>query len=337
MRSRRKKSAGPSGELLFSEHHLTDEALLLLLDGELTPRQAEVVSVHVRSCWSCRARKDAIGCSVADVVDYQTATTAAYLPPSLQGRGIFRARLSALAMEIGEPSLFRPWASGLSRFWKSCLVDRRVWTAATLVLGIVIPASYLLRKPAAAVSANELLGRSVASDLNSLKAVPQPAVIQKLRIRAGARVFTRTTYRDVMRKRFLSRTEGSSRDELEVKTLFLKSSFDWNEPLAPEEYSRWRISLSTKQDSIERVGNDLLKLETKTPTGPVAEASLTVRSSDYHAVEENLRLRDDSTIEVAELSYNVVASSSLAPDLFGLAAQPPAVGFPRYLHRSLCT
>lgn len=44
-------------ESLFSGSHLTDGALLLSLDGELSAREAADIETHVQSCWSCRGRR----------------------------------------------------------------------------------------------------------------------------------------------------------------------------------------------------------------------------------------------------------------------------------------
>src|SRR3954447_21545365 len=45
--------------------HLSDERLLLLVDGELAPRRAEAARRHLRACPHCRARFDRIEASAA--------------------------------------------------------------------------------------------------------------------------------------------------------------------------------------------------------------------------------------------------------------------------------
>jgi hypothetical protein len=75
---------------------------------------------------------------------------------------------------------------------------------------------------------------------------------------------------------------------------------------------------------VVRLGGDRLTLETTYSTGEVAEADLTVRTADYHAVKESFRLQDNSEIEVAELSYNVVPFASVPADIFGRPALPAA-------------
>lgn len=89
-----------------------------------------------------------------------------------------------------------------------------------------------------------------------------------------------------------------------------------------------RDGLAKKKDIVTELHGGLLKLDTSTSSGPVAEASLTVRADDYHPVVEDLRLRDDTQIEIAELSYDVVGLSSLRQDIFGSQVAPEPMRFP---------
>jgi hypothetical protein len=320
MRKPYRKPGGDACEKLFSGSHLTDEALLRSLDGELSPKEAADVNMHVQACWSCRSRRQAIGQSISDLVDYQNAVTAPYLPPSVDQRAEFLARLDALAVEIGHSSRLKSWLDGAIRLLRFGWTNQLAWIACVLVLIASIPIVYFLRTPPV-VSADELLNLTAASEVRSLKTTMEPVVVQKLRIRMGKKSLTRTVYRDVTRDRITSRTDASSIGETQIKVAYLKSSLDWNSQLDTNTYRRWRASLPAGNDRVVQNGPGELTLETTSSTGPVTEADLTVRISDYHAVSESFHLEDHSEIEIAELSYDVIPFASLPPSIFGVPAQ----------------
>lgn len=325
----RKPYSNPGGdarEKLFSGSHLTDHALLLSLDGELSSREAANVDVHVQSCWSCRGRRQAIGQSIADLVDYQNAVTAPYLPPPVEQRAIFLARLDALASEMGRPSWLRSRLDTAIRFLRLSQVNQFAWVAAALLLIVSIPLYNYLRTPPV-VSADELLSLTAASEARSLNTVAEPVVVQKLRIRMGKKTLTRTLYRDVAHNRTTSQTNTSSIGESQVKAAFLKTSLDWDFQLDTNTYRRWQAAHQANNDTVIRIGADQLRLETIPSVGPVTEADLTVRLADYHAISEDFHLQDHSEIEIAELAYDVIPLASLPPGIFGVPAQ---ITLPRF-------
>lgn len=311
---------GDEREKLFSGSHLTDHALLLSLDGELSSREAADVDAHVQSCWSCRGRRQAIGQSIADLVDYQNAVTAPYLPPPAHHRANFLARLDALATEIGRPSKLRNLLNGAIRVFRLGQINQFAWSACALALIVSAPLIYLLRTPPV-VSADELLNLTAASEVRSLKTASEPVVVQKLRISMGKKTLTRTLYRDIVHNRTTSRTDGSNIGEAQVKAAYSQTSLDWDSQLDASSYRHWRAASPANSDKVVRLGTDELRLETRPSTGPVAEADLTVRLADYHAISESFRLQDHSEIEIAELSYDVIPFASLPPGIFGVPAQ----------------
>lgn len=325
MRKPYSNSGGDARGRLFSESHLTDEALLRSLDGELSPKEAADVDGHVQSCWSCRGRRQAIGQSIADLVDYQNAVTAPYLPPPVEQRAIFLARLDALALEMGRPSRLRNCLNGAIRLLRLSQINQFAWTAGALVLIVSVPLIYFLRTPPV-VSADELLNLTAASEVRSLKTAEEPVVVQKLRISMGKKTLTRTVYRDVAHNRITSRTNAGNLGESEVKAAYSKTSLDWDSQLDANSYRHWQAASPAGNNKVVRLGSDELRLETTPSTGPVTEADLTVRLADYHAVSENFHLQDHSEIEIAELSYDVIPFASLPPGIFGV---PTQIAMPR--------
>lgn len=330
----RKRHSNPGSAMnwLFSGNHLTDEGLLRSLDGELLPREAEFVDAHIQSCWSCRSRRQAIGCCIADLANYQSARTAPYLPPPLDGRVVFLSRLGALASEIEHTSRPMSWLEGATRFFRLGKINQLARIAAVLVLLVSATIFYFLRTPTV-VSADELLNLTAASEVKSLKTAVEPVVVQKLRVSVGKKSLTRTVYRDVTHNRMAGHTEASGTEEAEIKAAYLKSSLDWNAPLDAETYRRWRATHPASRDRVVRLRNDQLILETTYSTGSVLEADLTVRIADYHAVKESFRFQDDSEIEIAELSYDVIPFASAPAGIFGVPAQLGAVRLPAAILR----
>jgi hypothetical protein len=330
---KRHSNPGRAARWLFTGDHLTEEALLRSLDGELSDKEAEDVDGHIESCWSCRSRRQAIGHGIADLFEYQNAVTAPYLPPPANQRSVFLARLDALAVEMGRPSRLKDWLNGIKRLLSPGEMGQFAWIAAVLTLLALIPIAYFLRSPGP-VSADELLGRAEASEIKSLQSTAEPVVVQKLRVSVGEKSLTRTMYRDVKHHRTASRTDSSVAGESQVKAAYLKYSLDWNSPLDTETYTHWRGARPVHSDQVLRTGSDRLTLKTTYSAGVVAETDLTLRTADYHAVKESVRLQDNSEIEIAELSYDVIPFASVPADIFGeptlpAAVRPPVVVIPR--------
>jgi hypothetical protein len=286
-----------------------------------------VVKEHVRACWTCRARKEHLERTIEDIVEYEQALVAPDMPPSSGGKAIFMARLDQLAAELGSPSLVRRWRVSLLQAFRLALSSRVTWVACSS-LTVIVCFYVVLQRNTPVVSAIELLQRAAVSESGSFTGVSHPVVAQKLSIKVNGHKIARTIYRDRVRNCQASRVDISVQEESVAERTFQQSSFSWDDPLSPRAYSHWRDGIAEKRDVVTRVDGDLLRLDTTASSGPVAEASLTVRASDYHPVEENVRLRDESEVEIAEVSYDVVGFASLSPDIFGGPAQPPALKLP---------
>jgi RNA polymerase sigma factor (sigma-70 family) len=143
-----------------------------------------------------------------------------------------------------------------------------------------------------------------------------PGVIyQKVRITTSSRTLERALYRDAQgirapRQQTLSMTDTQLKDQL------AQAGIDWDALLSASNYQEWHDRQHVRQDSIARAGSHLLKLTTTVPTGEVAQASLTVRDSDFHPVARTVELRDAGTIEIAELNYDVMPWNAINGDWF---------------------
>ena len=124
--------------MLFQESHLSDQELVLAVDGELAPARAEQVAAHLIECWPCRARKQEMEHAIADFVDLHRGHLDPLLPSPAGPRALLKAQLAELA------STPQPWRTGWSRVfaWKQA--------AAALVFGVAVAAGYHYWIPAAA-------------------------------------------------------------------------------------------------------------------------------------------------------------------------------------------
>jgi hypothetical protein len=106
--------------------HLSDVALLLVADGELSPRRLLRARTHLGGCQPCRSRLERIEQTLAEVLETQRAEPERPLPPSAPAR----ARLARLMAE-GSTRTGRPPAPAAVLDW---LIDRRWLYGAAVVL-----------------------------------------------------------------------------------------------------------------------------------------------------------------------------------------------------------
>lgn len=310
--------------IMLADGHLSDALLLLAIDGELSETDRALVKKHVRSCWRCRARREHLEHTIAEIVEYEYRLVAPDMPPSAGGRAIFRARLDQMAAELGNPVLHWHLLTRIVQAIGSALSSGIV-RFAVIILVIAAGLYHLSQRNMPVVSASELLQRALASESRSLNGISQPVVVQKLSIDINGHKIARTIYRDAVRKHMSQRSDVSASEEQAAARDFGRSSFSWDDPLSPQAYSQWREGVSQKQDSVTEVNTGEIRLDTRANAGPVEQASLTFRSADYHPVAEEIRLRDNTRIEVAEISYKVVGLSSLGDDVFGVVSHVNAM------------
>ncbi len=80
--------------MLSEESHLSDQELLLAVDGELTPREAERVESHLAACWACRVRKQELETTIGEFVRFQRQNFDLRIPSSDGPRALLKAQLA---------------------------------------------------------------------------------------------------------------------------------------------------------------------------------------------------------------------------------------------------
>ena len=76
--------------------HISDEDLLLAIDGELAEDQAAEVAAHLEDCWSCRARRQEIESAIAVFMKVHERNLSPGLPPAAGPRALLKARLAQM-------------------------------------------------------------------------------------------------------------------------------------------------------------------------------------------------------------------------------------------------
>jgi hypothetical protein len=314
--------------------HLSDEQILLALDGELPSRDAATVDVHLEACWSCRTRRQQIENAITDIVEYRDCLIRPYfpLPPSELER--FVTRLEQLARSVGHSSLKSRVVGSLRvlQVFFQGLVPRRAWISAVVIASFAL---FLFTRlwHAPKVSASQLLENSRVFEVQRLRSVAKPVVYQKLHIRMGTKSLTRTIYRDSVGMRQVDQVDATGGDgltsqrqrpsedlsqnaESELMGAFLAAKLNWQDPLSPKSYSSWHDSLREKEDEITGDSQDFLTLKTTTSQGSIIEARITFRTIDFHPVEEELRLQDTRQVEIQEMAWDVLPMEAVNPAIF---------------------
>jgi hypothetical protein len=77
--------------------HLSDQDILLVLDGEASRRGAKQARAHLAACWVCRSRLAELESTIGDFVTLHRRTLDPQLPAATGSRALLKARLSEAA------------------------------------------------------------------------------------------------------------------------------------------------------------------------------------------------------------------------------------------------
>ncbi len=79
--------------------HLSDQDILLVLDGEASRRGAKQARAHLAACWLCRSRLAELESTIGDFVTLHRRTLDPQLPAATGSRALLKARLSEAAAQ----------------------------------------------------------------------------------------------------------------------------------------------------------------------------------------------------------------------------------------------
>jgi hypothetical protein len=114
----------------YKDSHLSDQQLLLGVEGELSAHDEKIVREHLAGCWKCRARRQELENAIAGFVRVHQQEFEAKLPPVAGPRALLKAQLAQLSASETTGRSFR-------------LLRRFAWAAA--LGGLLIPVFLLPR------------------------------------------------------------------------------------------------------------------------------------------------------------------------------------------------
>ena len=77
--------------------HISDQDLLLAIDGELSTRHQNRVESHLAACWTCRTRKQELETAIGDFVRIHRQNVDSTIPPPDGPRALLKARMAQIA------------------------------------------------------------------------------------------------------------------------------------------------------------------------------------------------------------------------------------------------
>jgi hypothetical protein len=182
------------------------------------------------------------------------------------------------------------------------------------------------------VSAQELLQRTTQAEAASLRSVGEPVVYRKIQLkRSGSPEAVlweswndarhqqfRQRVADQQGLRFLRTNEKTTPALIaELEPLLRANHFDLQHPLSPAAFAEWRKTLAAKTETVVAQGHEWKLTTVASPplaVNAIAEASLVVRRSDWHAVALHLKVQGENELReyvLSELAYEVLPLQAL--------------------------
>jgi hypothetical protein len=231
--------------------------------------------------------------------------------------------------ESGEARIFLPVAhAGIFSTWDRLRERLKRFLGAGLRLQAIVLATPVIIFTALWIfihpidqqtQASDLLRNTVRSERRALTTFGAGVVHQRVEIRSEGKSIRQDLFRDAEGRRLPSHLTDKA-DERDLKQRLAQAGLDWDDPLSPSDFDAWRERIDRESDRVESKGEGFLRLTTVAGSGPISRESITVRMSDLHAIERTLTLRDQETVEVAEVSYELEPWSPSNEKFF----QPPS-------------
>jgi hypothetical protein len=296
--------------------HLSDDCLANLFCGELSFRQRWIARQHLATCWQCRLRQEELEGPRADRFfdRYLQIRHKEELSeePEMQFSQKLRLRIANVPQEdkaFRLPKISLPELSPMNPALVVCMV---------FSFAAVLSFYFWWQQRTPRISSNALLVRAERWDVPNPGAsygVAYQAVRITMTKEAKKETIDRSIYRDLQGKRRPKRINLNGTEQ-RLKTSLTEVGLDWDEPLSATGYQNWHDHQHVREDHIARAGAHLLRLTTTVPEGIVAEQSLTVRDTDFHPVQRTVSLRNNSTVEIAEVDFKILPWSAVNPNAF---------------------
>lgn len=305
--------------LNFENEHLSEEHLLMLVDGELSAKEAANAREHIETCWNCRVELEKIEETISLFVEFKKKIQTPLNTPPPNNWNNFNHQLAEIKRESTKPQ--QSWFnfSNLSQF------QLRFGIASIAMLLIVAIMWQLVTVEK--VSAAELLDKAALSQKEKINSTSQPVVYQKLKIRlANEKAMDWEVWNDAGNSRSKQKISGEQPKEStdilqELSAILQKNRMNPQQPLSPESFKSWYNGLSDKTDEITENESLTLKITNNKISfeGEICEAILKFRPNDYHPYNQILKVKTNNgekIFEISEVNFEVVSLNTLKPNFF---------------------
>jgi hypothetical protein len=265
--------------------HVDDEMLLRLLDEDLSDVEGRWAGSHLGDCNSCRSQLDDIRETLSEYEKFHEKVVKASLPPPPKPW----ARLE-----------LRPARRHFS--WVAVASTPRNWLLAAAAITVIFLAVSRLQHPPA-VKAAELLRKATRAERNA------PVVKRTIRMQTRKYKFERPAHLSPPPSEVTNTSDATG-----IRQLLESAAYSWDDPLSAAAFSQWHDQLADKRDMVATFSNqgvlESYVIHTTTAASPIADASLTLRAADLHAVACTLRFRADETVEMIEIPSDTPSPST---------------------------
>ncbi len=325
--------------------HPKAEDFLLYVDGELSPKETEAWEAHLDVCWECRVRVAKIEETITDIVEFDQTVSQFQSTRSGAGWGNFDSLLHAAVAETEN----RSFIGRISDYFKAGERTRFLRFGVPVVASALIVAivwQFVLVQP---VTAAAVLQRSIEAQAKRIDETEQAVVHQRIRVRQkdvgvtweiwndtqNARVKQSVVPDNVVRPHLaqIVTSEGKKTPDkavllaesakfdndfvVSLRQVLRTNGMNEHRPLSAASYKAWSDSFSAKTESVVQ-GKDTFTITTTLEPSTqihIAEARLTLKSSDYHPTSLYIRTAEQE-FELSEQAYEIVSLKDVAPTVF---------------------
>ena len=287
------------------DQHPDDDQLLLALERELSPRETAEVERHVGTCWDCRARYDEMHRGILTFAEYRDKLYLPALPLPPRNFRQFSYLLNETSSDRLGAGLLDRMQTSLKAFFSFTWMPAQVkWVTATAtIMTAVVLWTQVFNPPT--LTASELLTKAVQSQ--------NPGVLHR-RVRQKVRV--KTSKAEIVRE-FQWETGGPI-----PNAKWGANPEDWTAGLTAEGFAQWHDSLSSPKDKVKKSAGRWT-MQTTAAAGPIKEASIVIRDADFHPTEQHILFSDDRTLDLEELSFEMVDQVPIPATTAAPAIHPP--------------
>ena len=290
--------------------HPPADLLLLHLDGDLDPRDADPVRLHVNQCAECK-----VSCAqlTRGMAEFVTVRDSIAIPvPAPQTKALRERLIESKASRV--PTYIRAAVYGFFRHPFPRRVGFALATAA-----ICLAVWFSLKTPQQSVYASQLLEQArVASDSFSAQS---KVLNQKVRLQRGNLIIERNIHHG----RPTPLTTRDTRIDAQFQQALDRAHINLNDPLNASDFAAWRSAQSKHTDQVNETAK-LVTISTRVGGEPTTQGSLTLSRSDWRPIARSVEFQGEAPIQISEESYDLsdyTAPFTESTTALAAPAQPP--------------